>query len=287
MLVQHLDPKHESMLTTLLSHATTLPIHEARDGMRIEANHIYVIPPNTNLAVLHGRLSLMPRTEERVQHMPVDFFFRSLAADQESGAIGVILSGCRAARRGRRPTRLRSRCLSSLEKARAGIYPAGIAADVSAGRLRRFFAPHDAGFQISKPVRDLCVFARQDVTKDPPFSKLDLISCRNLLIYLGPALQKPVLQTFHYALKPGGHLLLGGSETIGGFAELFALIDGRNKLSARKPRSTAWISSCRGRATWRKRRSRGGRLRRRPPDSITKGKPTESCSANTRRRACW
>jgi two-component system CheB/CheR fusion protein len=93
VLVQHLDPKHESMLTTLLSHATTLPIHEARDGMRIEANHIYVIPPNTSLAVLHGRLSLMPRTEERGQHMPVDFFFRSLAADQESRAIGVILSG--------------------------------------------------------------------------------------------------------------------------------------------------------------------------------------------------
>lgn len=81
------------LLGALLSHATPLPIHEARDGMQLEANHIYVIPPNTNLAVLHGRLSLMPRIEARGQHLPVDFFLRSLAADQKGRAIGVILSG--------------------------------------------------------------------------------------------------------------------------------------------------------------------------------------------------
>ncbi len=83
VLVQHLAPQ--------LSHATKLPIHEAREGMRLEPNLIYAIPPNTNLAALHGRLSLMPRTEARGQHLPVDFFLRSLAADQKSRAIGVIL----------------------------------------------------------------------------------------------------------------------------------------------------------------------------------------------------
>ena len=437
VLVQHLAPQHESMLTALLSHTTKLPIHEARDAMRIERNHIYVIPPNTNLAVLHGRLSLMPRTEARGQHLPVDFFFRSLAADLKSRAIGVILSGTASdgteglraikaeggltfsqdeksakydgmprsaiaagvvdfvlppesiarelARLGRhpyvalppaakpeevlaegdgelskvfillraatgvdfsfyKPTTIKRRLArrmalqkveslahyvrflrqtpqevdalyqdllinvtsffrepeafevlkkkifprllkdrsahtpirvwvpgcstgeeayslaialleflgpkgadvpvqifatdisdAAIDKARAGIYPAGIAADLSAARLRRFFVKHDGGFQISKTVRDVCVFARQDVTRDPPFSRLDLISCRNLLIYLGPVLQKRVIPMFHYALQPGGLLLLGGSETIGGFADLFALADSRHKLYARKP----------------------------------------------------
>ena len=437
VLVQHLAPQHESMLTALLSHATALAIQEARDGMRLEPNHVYVIPPNTNLAVLHGRLSLMPRTEARGQHLPVDFFFRSLAADQKGRAIGVVLSGTASdgteglraikaeggltfsqdeksakyngmphsaiaagvvdmvlppegiarelARLARhpyvalssasraedplpesdedlnkvfillrsargvdfsfyKPTTLKRRiarrmmlhkieslanyvrflrqtpdevdalyqdmlinvtsffrepevfevlkkkifprlvkdrpartpirvwvpgCSTgeeaysmaialleflgtkgasvpvqvfatdisepAIDKARAGIYPAGVAADVSAARLRRFFIQHDGGYQISKSVRDLCVFARQDVTKDPPFSKLDLISCRNLLIYLGPALQKRVIPTFHYALRPDGLLLLGGSETIGGFADLFALADRRHKLYQRKP----------------------------------------------------
>jgi two-component system CheB/CheR fusion protein len=81
------------MLTELLSRATPLRVLEVRDGMLIEPNHVYVIPPNANMAVLHGRLSLMPRTEIRGQHMPIDFFFRSLADDQKSRAIGVILSG--------------------------------------------------------------------------------------------------------------------------------------------------------------------------------------------------
>ncbi len=437
VLVQHLDPKHESMLTALLSHTTALPVHEARDGMRLAADHVYVIPPNTNLAVLHGRLSLMPRTETRGQHLPADFFFCSLAADQRGRAIGVILSGTASdgteglraiktaggvtfsqdeatakyngmphsaiaagvvdfvlppadiarelARLGRlpameaggtarnedlplesdadlnkiyillraatgvdfsfyKPTTLKRRiarrmtlhkldtlasytrflrqtpgeaealyqdllinvtsffrepdvfealkkkvfprllknrpartpirvwvpgCATgeeaysmaialfeflgmqrtsvplqvfatdisepAIDHARAGIYPASIAADVSATRLRRFFVKHDGGFQISKAVRDACVFARQDVTKDPPFSKLDLISCRNLLIYFGPALQQRVIPTFHYALKPDGLLLLGGSETIGGFADLFVLAGRQHKLYLRKP----------------------------------------------------
>src|SRR5581483_5272028 len=95
----------------------------------------------------------------------------------------------------------------ALEKARAGVYVENISLDVSPDRLRRFFVKNEGGYQINKTVRALCVFARQNVAKDPPFSKLDLISCRNVLIYLEPVLQKRIIPMFHYALKPQGYLL--------------------------------------------------------------------------------
>ncbi len=117
-----------------------------------------------------------------------------------------------------------------LAKARTGIYPESIAAEVSPERLRRFFHKVEGGYQISKFIRDCCVFARQNLIEDPPFSKLDLITCRNVLIYLGPALQKKVMPIFHYALKTDGHLMLGSSETIGAFASLFNLTDKKNKI---------------------------------------------------------
>ena len=118
----------------------------------------------------------------------------------------------------------------SIERARAGIYPETVALDVSEERIRRFFARTERGYQVDKMIRDMCVFARQNVTSDPPFSRVDLISCRNLLIYLEPALQKRVMPTFHYALKPGGFLLLGSSETVGAGSELFSPIDKGAKL---------------------------------------------------------
>jgi two-component system CheB/CheR fusion protein len=123
---------------------------------------------------------------------------------------------------------------SVLAKARAGVYPEAIAAQVSPERLRRYFQKTEGGYQISKFVRDCCVFARQNVIEDPPFSKIDLISCRNVLIYLGPILQKKVMPIFHYALKNTGVLILGGSETIGGFSELFTLADKKNKIYSKR-----------------------------------------------------
>ena len=107
--------------------------------------------------------------------------------------------------------------------------------DVSAAQLRRFFVKVDRGYQISKAVRDLCIFAKQDVTRDPPFSRLDLISCRNMLIYLGRPLQNKVFPVFHYALRPDGYLLLGNSETIGNFSDLFNLVDKKHKIFLRRP----------------------------------------------------
>lgn len=93
VLVQHLDPKHASILAELLHKTTRMPVREAADGLKVEPDHVYVIPPNSNLAILHGALHLIPRVEKTGQHMPIDYFFRSLAQDQGSQAIGVVLSG--------------------------------------------------------------------------------------------------------------------------------------------------------------------------------------------------
>ncbi len=117
--------------------------------------------------------------------------------------------------------------------AREGHYPENIAADVSPERLRKFFSKTSDGYQVGKQVRDLCIFAVQDVTKDPPFSKMDLISCRNLLIYLGVPLQKKVLASFHYALNPDGYLLLGSSESVEAGSDAFRQVDKKHRLYSR------------------------------------------------------
>lgn len=439
VLIQHLDPTHESRLADLLSRVTRMPVREATDGMEVRPNQVHVIPPNTNLAISQGVLRITPR-EGRGQHLPLDFFFRSLADDQRASAIGVILSGTGSdgtlglaeikaaggltfaqdkesakfdgmpisaiasgavdfvlppqeiarelARVGHHPylarlpraelghqsprddesfrkiivllrsafgvdfthyrettllrRTMRRMALLSLEtfaeyaqmlavdqaelqalyhdilisvtsffrdaemfevlktrilpeivgsksqgtpirvwaagcstgqeayslamvllefleektvrpsiqifatdlsetvalgKARAGLYPGSIEAEVSPERLRRFFVREGDDYRISKSIRDLCVFAKQNIVADPPFSRLDLISCRNVLIYLAPPLQRKVIPTFHYALNPAGFLMLGASETIGAFGDLFAVVDKTHKIYARKPTS--------------------------------------------------
>ena len=114
--------------------------------------------------------------------------------------------------------------------ARSGSYPANIAMDVSEERLQRFFIKEETGYRIKKDIREMVVFAIQNVIKDPPFTKLDLISCRNLLIYLEPELQNRIIPAFHYALKPGGALFLSASESIGNHAEFFAPINRKWKI---------------------------------------------------------
>jgi two-component system, chemotaxis family, CheB/CheR fusion protein len=426
VLVQHLDPTHESQLTSLLSRLTEMKVSEATNKLLLEPDHLYILPPNKGISISRRRLRLKPRTEESQSTLPIDYFLISLAREQGEAAIGVILSGngsdgtlglqaikaaggiafaqektsakfsgmpgsAIAARcvdfvlppdkiareltriaghsyvapgrsvnevsavkteqeafddilvtlryctgvdftHYKRPTlerRIERRmvlhrfdnlkdyagyvhghtaevtdlyndilihvteffrdpavftalkqrifpCLlkveptnepiriwipgcstgeevysiaitlleslaerpnrpiqifgtdineQALEKARAGRYAGGIQGAVSAERLRRFFTRHDGGWRINKSIRELCIFARQNVVTDPPFSNLDFISCRNLLIYLGLPLQRKIMPVFHYALKPTGLLMLGGSETIGNFAELFGVMD--------------------------------------------------------------
>jgi two-component system, chemotaxis family, CheB/CheR fusion protein len=436
VFVQHLDPRHVSILTELLQRHTKMPVQDATEGIRVEPNHVYVIPRNKHMGMKQGVLTLSPRVGSAIPHMPIDPFLRSLAEDQKGKAIGVILSGtasdgalgmmaikaaggitfaqtCESAKfdsmpraavsagcidfvlspqeiarelapLGRHPyvstmppkgqkepspatlvsigrilnllrsstgvdftyyksntirrrilrrmalkqmdnleryvTRLRSDpaelralyddilinvteffrdpevferlnkvvfpriaapgrgattvriwvpgCASgeeayslamafleylgershemnvqifgtdisdgALEKARSGTYAPSIVQDLSAERIRRFFTKVDSNYQISKRIREMCVFAKQNLVKDPPFSKLDLISCRNVLIYLGPVLQKRVIPIFHYALKPNGYLLLGSAETIGVHSELFSLEDKKGKIYKRR-----------------------------------------------------
>jgi two-component system CheB/CheR fusion protein len=435
VFVQHLDPKHISVLSQLLSRESKMPVLEAKNGARVEKDRVYVIPRNTSISIVNGVLELGPREMVAGQFTSIDIFLRSLAQDQGSRAIGVLLSGNASdgtlglkaikasggitfaqdphtakfdsmprtaigagwvdfirepAAIARELLRLRehpyvgtlheevkeipessdavnrilavvrsgtgvdftqykastvrrrilrrmvlrridsiekylqiirgdpaevmalyedilisvteffrdpetfrvltnnvfSRIInhrrqhreirmwipgcstgeevysltiamlealgeradetslqvfatdiseSALEKARTGIYPMSISQNVSAERLRRFFTRSDSGYQINKRVRELCIFARHNLAKDPPFSRLDFISCRNVMIYLGPGLQDRIIPMFHYALKPNGYLLLGSSETVGTHSDLFQLVDKKHKVYQRKP----------------------------------------------------
>jgi two-component system CheB/CheR fusion protein len=123
----------------------------------------------------------------------------------------------------------------AISRARVGRYPASVAVDIGKARLGRFFLKKDDGYQVNSALRDLCVFARHDLLRDPPFSRLDLLSCRNLLIYLGPGLQQRLVPLFHYALRPDRFLLLGSAETIGGHSNLFDLVEHKSKIYAKKP----------------------------------------------------
>jgi two-component system CheB/CheR fusion protein len=439
VLVQHLDPEHESMLPNLLAREASIPVRQVADGMKVLANHAYVIPPNTTMSITDGHLRLAERKKMRGPPMPIDGFFSSLAETHQSGALGIILSGTgsdgargieaiKAAggitiaqsagsarfpsmpesavatghvdfvlppeeiaeklakigqhlarhdtakptpspeeenelrkilqllqsrtgvdfRNYRRATvhrRILRRMLlhrrdthneylnflrdnpeeldalyedmlidvtsffrdpevfaalestgfpqmmknrepagpirvwvagcaggeetysiaislleylakaeieetpvqifatdlsnSSINKARAGLYTEGIEATVSPERLERFFVKEELGYRISKNVRDLCVFSRQNVMRDPPFSHLDLISCRNVLIYLEATTQKRIFPIFHYALKPNGLLVLGTAESASTASTLFEALDKRHKLYLRRGTGTS------------------------------------------------
>ena len=438
VIVQHLDPDHKSILLDLIRKYTRMQAFRIEDGMRVQPNCVYVIPPNKDLALLHGRLHLMDPSAPRGLRLPIDYFFRSLAEDQHARAICIVLSGTgtdgtrglktikgeggmamvqspeSAAYNGmpgsaiatgladyilppgKMPEQLISfaqhsysgqhlpvsnlapsitdsfekvfillrsksghdfskykkntilrriqrrmvvtqienvddyvRYLQSnpsevetlfrelligvtnffrdpkafdalsekviphlfnrkpsggsvrvwvpacstgeeayslaiqlqeqadilkkahkvqvfatdideraIEKGRAGLYTESIAADVSQGRLAQFFTQENSAYRIRKSIRDLVVFAKQDIIKDPPFSKVDLISCRNLLIYMEPTLQKKIIPMFYYSLNRDGYLFLGTSETISEFVDLFSIVDKKWKLYQRRSDAT-------------------------------------------------
>jgi two-component system CheB/CheR fusion protein len=122
----------------------------------------------------------------------------------------------------------------AIQFARRGVYPANIALDVSADRLNRFFTKKDNEYTISRRIRDMVVFSKQNILKDAPFSRIDFASCRNLLIYLQPAAQRKVLRILHYALNPGGHLVVGTSESVGDAPDIFTLLDRKTKIYTKK-----------------------------------------------------
>ena len=429
ILIQHLDPTHSSLSTELLVRTTEMPVTEVTHNLPVQANHVYVMPPNREMTISQGLLKLTPRLVSRGVATGIDFFFKSLAEDKNEKAIGVILSGTgndgnaglqaikfhggvtmvqepttakfkempesaiasaevdyvlplekmgtelailsknpflnhpeqfskskvkdeifqllksemgldfsdykastverRIARRMevRKITRVKeyftllktnreerklaytdllihvteffrdtaafetlskkiiphllkqkppeepvriwvSGCSTgeevysvaicfleyfrksgktrplqlfasdvsepSLQKARAGIYPKSISNKVSAELLSRYFVEIDGCYKISKQVRDLCLFSKHDLTTDPPFARIDLITCRNVMIYFSSLLQKRIIPIFHFALKPNGVLWLGHSETVGTFEEMFSSIDKPNKFYRKK-----------------------------------------------------
>ncbi|MCU1257551.1 MAG: luxQ [Bryobacterales bacterium] len=436
VVVQHLDPSHQSLLTTLLARATRIPVQEVSDGMVVGPNKVYVMPPNVDMVLSAGTLHLTPREKVRDgQRMPINTFLRSLAEDCRHRAIGVILSGtgsdgalgldtikaeggftfaqdtqsakfqdmpvnavatgsvdfvlhpegiaqeliriakspyagrsegsssggqatdvaaafqdifkslhaacgvdysqyrsstiqrrifrrmalnhvsdpgryaeflkgnpgeiallCEEMiprvtkffrdpdtfealkkevfprlvenRRSETPIRIWvpgcasgeeayaiAICLLeflkdpgsifpiqifgtdvsmiAVQKARQGVYPAKISEDVSPERLERFFDQREDGYQINKSVRSTCIFAAHDLLNDPPYSNLDLISCRNVLIYLD-SVQTRVVPMFHYALKPTGFLMLGVAESVKRFADFFLLVEKSSQIHSKK-----------------------------------------------------
>ena len=170
---------------------------------------------------------------------------RVLGARAAPPARRPIPSPCRSRkRRRRRRACANSRCSpptstkSCWTRPATDSTPRRLAQDISPERLRRFFVEEEGGYRISKALREMVVFARQNLIADPPFSRMDLISCRNLLIYLEPSLQQKALPTFHYALKPEGFLFLGASESVGGFTELFEPVDKKHKIFSKKAAPT-------------------------------------------------
>jgi two-component system CheB/CheR fusion protein len=122
---------------------------------------------------------------------------------------------------------------TAIERARQGLFPASIAGDVSAERLRQFFVREERGYQVRKEIREMVIFAPQNLVMDPPFTRLDVLCCRNLLIYLAPELQKKLLSLFHYSLGAGGALVLGSAETIGNVTDLFRPLDAKARIFQR------------------------------------------------------
>ncbi len=177
------------------------------------------------------------------EHKPLDAPIRIWVAGCSTGeevySIAISLLEFFGDRPDKHPIQIFATDISeiAINKARLGIYNHQALVDISPERLRQFFTQVPDGYQIGKSVRQLCVFARQNLTSDPPFSRLDLISCRNMLIYLEPVLQKKVMPIFHYALNADGFLMLGSSEGIGSAAELFAVVDKKNRIYKRKPTS--------------------------------------------------
>jgi two-component system CheB/CheR fusion protein len=173
----------------------------------------------------------------RTDAAPLRIWVVGCASGEEAYSIAMVFAEAEAALGREIPVRIFATDLSEpvLATARLGRYPVEIARDVSPERLARFFVPVEGGYQVQKRVRDMVVFARQDVTRDPPYAQIDLILCRNVLIYLDPTLQRRALNVFHYALNPAGFLTLGPAETVAGMEPLFSPVDRVRRVFLRRP----------------------------------------------------
>jgi two-component system, chemotaxis family, CheB/CheR fusion protein len=171
-------------------------------------------------------------TQQKSVELPIRIWVAGCSTGEEVYSIAICLLEFLAERVIQPPIQIFATDISELaiEKARSGVYTENQMGEVSTERRHRFFYPVEGGYHISKAVRELCVFARQDLSSDPPFSNVDLISCRNVLIYLGDALQQRIMPIFHYSLNTNGFLLLGTSESTGKSADLFTVIEKKQRI---------------------------------------------------------
>ena len=181
---------------------------------------------------------------DAADNKPVRVWVSGCATGEEAYSVAICLSEAMEELRGKRPIQIFASDINPavIQRARHGVYPENISADISAARMQRYFAHTDRGYRINRNIRELCVFAEHDLLTDPPYSKLDLICCRNVLIYMASALKR-VIPAFHGALKPAGYLMLGSSESATSFPDLFAVTDKKCKIyskiaSPRLPRKT-------------------------------------------------
>ncbi len=190
-----------------------------------------------NASIEALKRTVFPRLlKARSRHDPVRFWTLGCSTGQEAYSLAIAFMEVSEATGSTIPIQLFASDLNAkgIETARAGLYSKDIAQDVSPDRLRRFFTKENGSYRISKSIRQACVFSQHNVLSDPPFSRIDLISCRNLLIYMEPELQQQIMPTLHYALVPGGCLWLGGAETIGGHRDLFEAEDVKHKIYVKK-----------------------------------------------------
>ncbi|HME97851.1 MAG TPA: chemotaxis protein CheB, partial [Methylomirabilota bacterium] len=240
---------------TLLRRITRRAVLHKMDGLRDYARFLQGDPAETEALYQDVLISVtsffrnsdafeilkskvFPRlVKDRSRHDPVRVWSIGCSTGEEAYSIAIAWAEFSEAARLQIPLQVFATDLNgaSIEKARAGIYRRSIVQDVSPERLRRFFFESDGTYRISKAIRDTTVFARHNVLTEPPFSRIDLISCRNLLIYLELSLQQKAMGMMHYALKPGGVLWLGSSETIGSYRDLFDVEDGKYKMYVKKP----------------------------------------------------
>jgi len=181
--------------------------------------------------------TVLPRLfRERSQDEPVRLWVIGCSTGEEAYSLAILIQEFAESKRRAAPAQIFATDINPvcIERARAGFYPKDIAQHVSPERLRRFFAEVDGKYRVSKSVRDMCVFAEHDVLSDPPFSRMDLISCRNLLIYLEPVLQQKLVPILHYALNPNAFLWLGSSETTGASSDLFEPVDAKHRIYSKK-----------------------------------------------------
>ncbi|MCS6289073.1 MAG: PAS domain-containing protein [Nitrospira sp.] len=189
--------------------------------------------PQAYDVLLHKGLPTL--VEAKPEGAPLRVWVAGCSTGEEAYSLAILLREYLTQRKRRLTVQIFASDLDgrAIDTARAGLYPIGIAGDMTPERLQRFFTKEDSSYRVKKEIRDMVVFATHNVLTDAPFTKLDLLSCRNLLIYLEAKAQQKLLPLFHYALKPDGILFLGSSETIGGYERLFAVIDRKWRLFSR------------------------------------------------------